>query len=87
MVLKDPDKVFPSVGQKLVHRFRKKEFEDKEVVAEVVAVDEEKGTVVVRVGSKVYPSLSTAANSITGGATNGWIFWGLKKNAFTKKKA
>ena len=69
------DRAWPSVGQKLV---RKNPRTNEEVTAEVVSVDEEKGKVSVRVGSQVYPSLSTAARAITGTSTNGWVFWGLK---------
>lgn len=70
------DKDWPTVGQTLVHRFRKGE---GEVTAEVVEVDRQKGKVAVRVRGKVYPSLSSAAAAITGRAANGWVFWGLKK--------
>jgi hypothetical protein len=49
------------------------------VEAEVVSVDCTTGRVAVKVGDTTYRSLSTAATAITGHATNGWIFWGLKK--------
>jgi hypothetical protein len=42
-------------------------------------VDRDTGRVAVKVGDTTYRSLSGAASAITGHATNGWIFWGLKK--------
>jgi hypothetical protein len=38
--------------------------------------------VAVKIGDTTYRSLSAAATAITGHATNGWIFWGLKKNLY-----
>lgn len=70
------DRVWPTVGQKLVHG----NWGGSEgVTAEVVSVDEEHGRVSVRVGSEVYSSLSSAAKAITGNSTNGWVYWGLKR--------
>jgi|GEM_PF-1323816 len=72
----EDDKTWPEVGDKLVHQFRKN---PRKVVAEVVSVDRESGTISVRIGSQTFSSLSAAAQSLTGLATNGWIYWGLKK--------
>jgi hypothetical protein len=47
--------------------------------AVVLQADEQAGTLTVRVGNETFSSLSAAASSITGKATNGWIYWGLKK--------
>ncbi len=70
------EKKWPQPGDRLVHRFRKRE---GEVVVEVISVDQATGMVGVRIGEATYPSLSAAATDITGFPTNGWIFWGLKK--------
>jgi hypothetical protein len=69
------DRTWPTVGQKLV---RRKSRTNEQWIAEVVAVDRERRKVSVRMGSTVYPSLSTAAQAITGVSVNGWVFWGLK---------
>ena len=69
-------KVVPKRGDVLVHVFRGR---PGEVRARVADVDEDTGRVTVNIGSKTYPSLSAAARAITGHPTNGWIFWGLKK--------
>lgn len=74
--MKDAKKSWPRVGDKLVHRFRKR---PGHVVAEVTAVDKKGGKVSVRIGNKVYPSLSAAAQAMSGSASNGWMYWGLKK--------
>jgi hypothetical protein len=66
----------PKPGERLIHRFRKRE---GEVIAEVVSVDPITEKVVVRGGETTYSSLSAAGHAIAGHATNGWIFWGLKK--------
>ena len=70
------DKRWPHVGDKLVHRFRKK---SGEVVAEVVAVDKKRERVSVRIGKREFQSLSAAGEAMSGVPTNGWIYWGLKK--------
>lgn len=70
------EKTWPQPGDRLVHGFRKRE---GQVVAEVVSVSPTTGRVAVRVGDTTYPSLSAAAAAIAGHATNGWLFWGLKK--------
>lgn len=70
------DRAWPVVGQKLTHRNPRTKHE---VTAEVVFVDTARRRVGVRVGSQIYPSLSTAARAITGNSTNGWVFWGLKQ--------
>ena len=66
----------PQPGDRLVHTFRKSQ---RQVVAEVILVDEKTLKVAVRVGAINYSSLSAAAEAQTGHHTNGWIFWGLKK--------
>ena len=70
------EKKLPKPGQRLVHRLRKR---DGEVVAEVISVNKKTGKVAVRVGDITYPSLSAAGHAIAGHPTNGWVFWGLKK--------
>ena len=70
------EKTWPKPGDRLTHRFRKRQ---GQVEAEVVSVDRTTGRVAVKVGDTTYRSLSTAAAALTGHATNGWIFWGLKK--------
>ena len=69
-------KKLPQPGDRLVHRFRKK---PGEVVAEVISVDPSTEKVIVKVGDITYPSLSAASQAFSGHPTNGWIFWGLKK--------
>ncbi len=68
----------PEVGEVLVHRFR---LRAGEVRAEVVSVDRERRTVTVRMDGKEYSSLSAAAKVVAGTSQNGWIYWGLKKQA------
>jgi hypothetical protein len=70
------DKTWPKPGDRLAH-FSRKTGEMFE--AEVLQVDEQARTLTVRVGNETFTSLSAAAASITGRATNGWIYWGLKK--------
>ena len=72
----DDYRKWPKVGDKLVHKFRKK---SGKVIAEVVSVDKNTGSISLRIGNDQFPSLSAAAQSISGTANNGWIFWGLKK--------
>lgn len=72
----DGKKIWPKVGDKLVHQSRKK---PGEIVAEVVAVNKVLGTISLRVGTREYSSLSAAAKAIAGGSQNGWVFWGLKR--------
>jgi hypothetical protein len=70
------NKNWPKPGDKLIHRFRKtSEF----VEAEVVSVDKPTGKVSVLVDGVEYGSLSGAATYISGHPSNGWIYWGLKK--------
>jgi hypothetical protein len=45
----------------------------------VVSVNAETGEVNLRVGRQMFPSLSAAAQAISGHASNGWTYWGLKK--------
>ena len=66
----------PTVGEVLVHRFRRRL---GEVRAEVTSVDRERRAVKVRVEGKGYASLSAAAEAISGSSQNGWVYWGLKK--------
>jgi len=70
------DKAWPKPGDRLTHASRKtgETFE-----AVVLQADEQAGTLTVRVGDKTFSSLSAGAFSITGKSTNGWIYWGLKK--------
>ncbi|EME5140831.1 DUF2924 domain-containing protein [Pseudomonas aeruginosa] len=72
----DQDKKWPRVGEKLIHQYRKK---PGYAEAEVVSVDKKSGAISLRVGDQVYPSLSSAAQALSGAAANGWIYWGLKK--------
>lgn len=76
------EKNWPTVGEKLVHKFRKK---PGSVVAIVVSVDRTKEEIVLKVGKHVFPSLSAAAQSISGWACNGWTYWGLKKQRPKKR--
>lgn len=76
------DRTWPTAGQKLVHRNART---NEETPAEVVSVDQERGKVSVRIGSQVYPSLSTAAKAITGSSTNGWVYWGLKRKKYQRR--
>lgn len=69
-------KRMPRPGDRLVHGFRKR---GGQVVAEVVSVDERTGRVTVRIGDKLYPSLSAAALAVSGRPSIGWVYWGLKK--------
>lgn len=69
-------KRWPMVGDRLVHRFRRR---SGEVVGHVLSIDQTSGRISVRVGKKVYGSLSAAATDVMGHEVNGWIFWGLKK--------
>ena len=71
------DTRMPTVGDVLVHRFRRRE---GEVRAEIISVDSEPRSVKVRMNGKEYSSLSAAARVAAGGTSqNGWIYWGLKK--------
>jgi len=69
-------KLFPKIGDKLIHKFRKR---PGSVTAEVISIDMERGDVSVKIGRDVFPSLSSAAQSIAGHSSNGWTYWGLKK--------
>ena len=68
----------PEEGEVLVHRFRRR---PGEVRAEVVSVDLESRAVRVRIDGREYASLSAAAKAIAGTSQNGWVYWGLKKQA------
>ena len=72
------DARMPEEGEVLVHRFRRR---PGEVRAEVVSVDLERRTVRVRMDGKEYASLSAAAKAVAGTSQNGWVYWGLKKQA------
>ena len=73
------ERKLPQPGDRLTHHFRKT---PRKIIAEVVTVDPRTGKVGVKVGDTTYPSLSAAAQAISGQARNGWIFWGLKKNTW-----
>jgi len=79
MNYKASEKNLPRPGDRLTHHFRKNL---GDIIAEVVTVDTVTEKVVVKVGDTTYPSLSAAAQAISGYPTNGWIFWGLKKMAW-----
>ncbi len=70
------EKKWPRIGDRLVHRFRGN---SGEVVAEVVGSDRKTGRIAVRIGKRQYESLSAAAQAISGNVSNGWVYWGLKK--------
>ena len=72
------EKQWPAPGDRLVHKFR---LRPGEVAAEVLSVDRRTGRVGVRVRSVDYASLSGAAQAVSGHPTNGWVYWGLKKQA------
>ena len=67
---------WPSVGERLSHYSRKT---GETVEAEVLEVDQASGRIRLRVNGEEYPSLSAAAHALAGHATNGWVYWGLKK--------
>ena len=75
------DKAWPKKGDRLTHYSRKS---GKTVEAEVLDVDKQTGRISVRVEGEVFPSLSSAAKDIVGHATNGWVYWGLKKQQYTR---
>lgn len=72
----EPEKKWPRVGDKLVHQYRKK---PGQAEALVVSADKKSGSISLRVGDQVYPSLSSAAQALSGAAANGWTYWGLKR--------
>ena len=74
---------WPKLGDRLVHKFRGK---PGEVVAEVVSVDQENGTVSVQIGGEAFASLWAAAKSVSGYETNGWQYWGLKPQVSRARK-
>ena len=76
------DRTWPRPGDKLVHRFRKRR---SHVEAMVISVDQASGRVGLEMDGREYPSLSAAASAVTGHETNGWIFWGLKKQGWRPK--
>lgn len=78
----DQDRQWPRVGDRLIHQYRKK---PGHAEAEVVSVDKKSGAISLRVGDKVYPSLSSAAQALSGAAANGWTYWGLKNNALENR--
>jgi hypothetical protein len=63
----------PDTGDVLVGRYK-----GKTVKGVVVSVSPETSKVAVRIGKETFPSLSSAAKSITGNCVNGWVFWGLE---------
>jgi hypothetical protein len=62
----------PPVGTKLTAKHAGRTYQ-----AEIIH-DKEADRPMVKLGQKVYRSLSTAASSVTGHAMNGWTFFGLK---------
>ena len=76
-----PGKRWPHPGDSLINKFRQ-----GEVVAEVLSVDRKRSTVSVRVKGQIYNSLSSAAKSVSGHPSNGWVYWGLKKQVAYKAK-
>ena len=72
----------PTVGEVLVHRFRRR---TGEVRAEVTSVDRESRAVKVRMDGREYTSLSAAAKAVSGSSQNGWIYWGLKKQTTRRR--
>lgn len=77
------DRQFPKPGDRLIHIFRKR---PGQVEVEVVDVDRERGFVSVRMGGKIYPTLSAAAKEVAGHASNGWVYWGLKKQTGRRRR-
>jgi len=47
--------------------------------ATVVGVNKVLGTVKVQIGDTQYETLTAAAVAVSGYMTNGWVYWGLKK--------
>ncbi len=78
------EKLLPKIGDKLIHKFRKR---PGFVTAEVISVDVERGDVSVKINGEIFPSLSSAAQSISGHSSNGWTYWGLKKQIPKKRTA
>ena len=70
------DKHWPNIGDRLVHHFRKK---SGSIEATVTNVDRTNGTIEVSVNGETFRTLSAAALSVSGHPTNGWVYWGLKK--------
>ena len=66
----------PSVGEVLVHRFRRR---PGQIEAIVTHVDQDNRSVTIEVEGKEYSSLSAAAEAVSGSSQNGWTYWGLKK--------
>jgi hypothetical protein len=73
---------WPTPGQILVHRLRKR---NGEITARVLEVERGLGLIRVEVNGTIYNSLSAAASAVSGHASNGWVFWGLKKQASQRK--
>ena len=67
---------WPKPGDQLIHSFRGR---PGKVVAKVLLVNKESRRVEVSVNGVAYQSLSAAAQAIAGYASNGWVYWGLKK--------
>lgn len=72
----EQEKKWPQVGDKLIHKYRKK---SGQVEAEVISANKANGAITLRIGNQTFPSLSSAAQAISGYAANGWLYWGLKK--------
>ena len=67
-------KRWPKPGDRLGHMSRK----HGRIIAEVISVDRNVGSVVVSIDGEIYQSLSAAAKAVCGQAANGWVYWGLK---------
>ena len=74
--------IWPTRGQVLTHHLKKN---NSEITATVVEVDKSLGRIRVEVNGTIYKSLSAAAIAVSGHASNGWIFWGLKKQPYRRK--
>lgn len=61
----------PKVGDTFNRKFKKAQYT-------MTVVSAEKG-IGYMVGDTVYKNPSAAAKSITGNATNGWVFWYIEK--------
>lgn len=70
------ERTWPREGDRLVHRFRKRL---GSMEATVLSVDRVTGRIRLEVNGVEYSSLSSAAKAVSGCETNGWIFWGLRK--------
>jgi len=70
------ERIWPVIGDKLIHQRRKKR---DPIEAEVIFVDSVNGKITLKIGEEIFHSLTAAANFMAGWSCNGWIYWGLKK--------